>query len=322
MTGPGRSGSRRDRDTGVNGLGVVALSLGSALFFSLATALKHRSAGDMPHVRRFRVPELLGFAVAAVRHPFWLGGILADVGGLLLQVIALHVGALAVVQLVLVVAVLFSLVVAHRIAGTTITRRELLLGLVLSVSVAGFLLASGILTASTDQPDRLPAVLAGVAIVAAVISLVAGARRFTRHTAASRRAAALLGVSVGAIYAGTAALIKTCAGLAAAHGPLSLLGSWQLYALLVAGASGLFLAQMAFQAGPLSASLPATATTDPLVSVTLGVVIFDEQLNTGAVPLLVSAVCLVLVLTSVALLSQVRVGLESGPEHPHGHLDS
>ncbi len=295
-------------------LAVVVLSLGSAAFFSLATALKHRSAGDMPHLKHFGVAEVGAFAVATLRHPLWLGGILADVGGLVLQVVALHVGALAVVQLILVVAVLFSLVVAHRINGTRVSRRELVLGLVLVLAVAAFLLASGILTAQPDQPDRLPAVLAGVAIVGAVISLVTAARWFTRRKWNSRRAAALLGVSVGAIYAGTAALIKTCAGIVATHGALALLGRWQLYALVAAGASGLFLAQMAFQAGPLAASLPATATTDPLVSVILGVAVFDEQLNTGPVALLVSGVCLALLLVCVAQLSQVRVALEQAPD--------
>lgn len=296
-------------------LAVVTLSLGSAAFFSLATALKHRSAGQMPHLQHFRVGDLAGFALATLRHPLWLGGILADVGGLVLQVVALHVGALAVVQLLLVVAVLFSLVVAHWIARTRISRRELGLGLVLVVSVAGFLVVSGVLTAQADQADRLPAILAGVAILGVVVSLVAASRRFTRRKWGSRRAAALLGVSVGIIYAGTAALIKTCTGIVAAHGALSLLTSWQLYALVAAGASGLFLAQMAFQAGPLAASLPATATADPLVSVVLGVVVFDEQLNTGSGALLLSAVCLVLLLVSVTQLSRVRAVVEQSVPH-------
>lgn len=295
---------------------VVALSLGSAAFFSLATALKHRSAGQMPRVHHFRAGELLGFAAATLRHPLWLGGILADVGGLALQVFALHVGALAVVQLILVSAVLFSLVVAHWIAGTRISRRELVLGAVLVLSVVSFLLVSGVLTAEADVPDRLPAVLAGVSILAAVISFVVASRRFTRRKWGSRRAAALLGVAVGAIYAGTAALIKTCTGIVATHGAVGLLTRWQLYALVVAGASGLFLAQMAFQAGPLAASLPATATTDPLVSVILGVAVFDEQLRTGTAPLLLSVLCLALLSTAVVLLSRVRVSVEQTTLHP------
>jgi hypothetical protein len=67
---------------------------------------------------------------------------------------------------------------------------------------------------------------------------------------------------------------------------------------------------MAFQAGPLAASLPATATTDPLASVVLGVVVFDERLRAGAVPLLLSLLFLGLMSAAVALLSQIRVAVE------------
>jgi hypothetical protein len=77
-------------------VGVVGASLGSAVFFSVATALKHRGAGKISRVDRFRPAELLGFAAATLHHPLWLAGILADVGGLGLQVLALHIGALTV----------------------------------------------------------------------------------------------------------------------------------------------------------------------------------------------------------------------------------
>jgi hypothetical protein len=59
------------------------------------------------------------------------------------------------------------------------------------------------------------------------------------------------------------------------------LTSWQLPVLILAGAAGLVLAQVAFRSGPLNASLPAMATLDPLLSVVLGVIVYDEQLRTG-----------------------------------------
>lgn len=293
--------------------GVVALCLGSAAFFSVATALKHRSAGEMPHVTEFRPGPLLAFARATLQHPLWLAGLLCDVGGFALQVVALHVGSLIVVQLVLMTAVLFSLVVSHRLAGTRISGRELALGAALVVSIIAFLLSSGALDATPDTADRLPAVLAAVAIVAGVVSLVAVSRVFSARKWRSRRAAAMLGVAVGAIYAGTAALIKVCGNIVSAQGVPALLTTWPLYALLVAGASGLLLAQMAFQAGPLAASLPATATADPLVSVLLGVVVFDEQLRTGAGAVLLTLVSLIALCAAVAALSQVRAVAEQPP---------
>jgi hypothetical protein len=291
-------------------ISVVGASLGSAAFFSVSTALRHRSAGKIPRVHHFRPGELAGFAAATLRHPLWLGGILADVGGLGLQVLALHIGALTVVQPLLVSAVLFALVVGHRFAGSRISRREVVLGVVLVLSVAGFLVVSGAVTAEADRTDQLPASLAAATSLLVVAVCVITSRRHTRRKLGSRRAAALLGVAVGTIYAGTAALIKASTNLAAQHGLAALLTSWQLYALLAAGAVGLLLAQLAFQSGPLAASLPATAATDPLVSVLLGVVVYDEALRSGVVPLVLSLLCLAIMTASVVLLSQVRVAVE------------
>jgi drug/metabolite transporter (DMT)-like permease len=293
----------------VNLVSVVVASLGSAACFSVSTALRHRSAGKVLGVHHFRATELLGFVAATLRHPLWLGGILADVGGLGLQVLALHIGTLTVVQPLMVSAVLFALIVGHWVAGTRISRVEVVLGAGLMVSVAGFLMVSGAATAQADQIDRLLASLAAVTSLILVAVCVITSRRATRRKPGSRRAAALLGVAVGTIYAGTAALIKASTNLAQ-HGPAALLTGWQFYALLAAGAVGLFLAQMAFQAGPLAASLPATAATDPLVSVLLGVVVYDERLRPGVLPLLLSLLFLVLMSAAVALLSQVQVAVE------------
>jgi len=292
--------------------GVVGASLGSAAFFSLATALKHRSAGTMPRMHRFRPAELLGFARATLSHPLWLGGILADVGGLGLQVLALHIGALIVVQTLLVCAVLFALIIGHWVAGTRISRREIFLGVGLVACVAGFLIVSGVSSPPDDHIDRPAAMVAAAASLILVVGCVVTSRRHTRRKLNSKRAAALLGVAVGTIYAGTAALIKACTNLAA-DGPAALLTSWQLYALVAAGAIGLFLAQMAFQAGPLAASLPATATADPIVSVVLGVMVYDERLRSGVIPLVLSLVFIVGMSAAVALLSQVRVAVEATP---------
>ena len=118
--------------------------------------------------------------------------------------------------------------------------------------------------------------VAAVAGVALALTCLVLAHR--RRPAAD--AAALMGVAVGVVYAATAALLK---GLTdrAVHGPVAALTSWQLYAVVVVGAIGLFLSQLAFQAGPLTASLPAMATVDPLLSIVVGVLVYDEHIHRG-----------------------------------------
>lgn len=287
---------------------VICVSVLSAVLFSLATALKHSSAGRVPQVTSVHPGDLVRFAGATLRHPRWLLGVLADVAGLALQVLALRLGGVIVVQVVLTTTVLFSLVFSQWLAGCAINRSEVLLGAILVAAIAGFLVVSGAATASADEPDRLPAVLCAATVLAAVTTLVVVARRH-RHARPSGRPAALLGAAVGATFAGTAALLKACTTIAARQGPALLLASWQTYAVVVTGALGLLLTQLAFQAGPLSASLPFIATVNPLVAVALGVIVFDEQLRTDLMPVTLAVLCLAVLAVAAIRLSATRAAV-------------
>lgn len=289
---------------------VIATSLASTAFFAFATAFKHRSAGQTPQLHRFNARHLGSFVAATATHPLWLAGLLCDAGGLGLQVLALHIGALAVVQPLLITALLFSIIVNHRVAGTRITALELRWGVVLVLALAGFLAVSGAASPTTaaqaQAVDKAPAAFAAAIAVVLAGACVAIARRTTAGVSA-----ALIGVATGTTYAGTAALIKYCTDRFV-RSPVSLLASWQLYALLVAGAAGLVLSQLAFQSGPLTASLPAIATVDPLLSIVLGVVVYDEQLRAGWSAALGEATTLLLMSTAAVYLSRVQGATEAG----------
>jgi hypothetical protein len=85
---------------------------------------------------------------------------------------------------------------------------------------------------------------------------------------------------------------------------VALFSSWQLYAVVVIGATGLLLNQLAFQAGPLTAALPATATVDPLMSIVVGVVVYDEHVRRGAGGGVVLA--LLVILLGIAVIQLAR----------------
>ncbi len=255
---------------------VIVLSLGSALAFAVSTNLKHSSAGQVPDMQRLRVGTVARFVGATLSHRLWLAGIVTDAIGLSLQVLALHLGALAVVQPLLVSGLLFSLLLRRR-QGRPVTGAEVRWAMVLTGCLVAFLFLAGTDPgAGGGGPDRLPAVAAAAAGLGLALACLVLAHR--RRPAAG--AAALIGVAVGIVYAGTAALLK---GLTdrAVHGPLATLTSWQLYTVIVVGAIGLFLSQLAFQAGPLTASLPAIATVDPLLSIVVGVLVYDEHIHRG-----------------------------------------
>lgn len=291
---------------------VIVLSLSSALAFATSSSLKHASAGHVPDAQDLRPRSVGRLAVATVAHPLWLGGIFADLVGLTLQIVALHLGALGVVQPLMVSGLLFALILRQRSRRQT-SYREIAWGVVLCVSLAGFLLLAGTARQpiSTEPADRIPAVVAAVVgAVLATACVLLGRRQ--RH---GGRSAALLGVAVGAIYASTAALLKALTNIAL-HGPVALFTSWQLYAVVLLGACGLLLNQLAFQAGPLAASLPAIATVDPLASIALGVIVYDEEIRRSVGSGFGLAILLVVLGVAVIQLSRSGIATPTAREHP------
>jgi drug/metabolite transporter (DMT)-like permease len=253
---------------------VYLVALAAAATFAVAIPLEHRAADRAPGTARPGPRQVAAFVRAVIRDPAWLAGMGLNTVGLALHAWALHLGGLSVVQPLLVANLLFALPVNHWLRREPVTLVELGWAALLVLGLVGFLLlATAGVPSGAQMADRGPAVAAGIvaALVAAV--LVVAARRAGRSTAAT-----LLGVATGVLFAVTASLIKACTGLLV-HGPVALAASWQLYALVVAGAAGLLLNQLAFQAGPLSASLPAITVVDPLAAILLGVVVFDEALR-------------------------------------------
>ena len=105
----------------------------------------------------------------------------------------------------------------------------------------------------------------------------------------------------GIALAGSAALIKVCTNILQ-QGVLTLLESWQLYGLIVVGVTGLMVSQIAYRTGPMTASLPAINTVDPLVSVMIGWGVFDEHFRVGAPAITAETVALALTLLATVAL--------------------
>ncbi|MDQ6936843.1 MAG: DMT family transporter [Actinomycetota bacterium] len=281
---------------------VVALTLTSAFAFSVSTTLKKASSAQVPPASE-HAAGLGRFIRATLSHPLWLAGLGADAVGLGLQVVALHIGALAVVQPLLVSGLLFALLLRHR-RTWHISGREVLWATVLAGCLVAFLSLSGSVSGGQhpSSADRLPAVVAAVVGLLTAVGSLAIARK--RLPPAGR--AALIGVAVGVVYAATAALIKAATDVLSSHGWSAVLLSWQLYAVVALGAFGLFLSQLAFQAGPLTASLPSMATVDPLLSIVIGVLVYDEHLRRGPLSGLLLLGLMLLLATSVVQLSSVE----------------
>lgn len=247
-----------------------------------------------------------------LRDRAWLLGAGAIIAGFLLQASALGVGALSVVEPLLVLELPFTLLLASRVFHARLHRREW-------ASVAGMtaglaVVLHALAPVGGDTDDVLPhvwltAVPASLALVGCAAALgrrseAAGGRRSESLSAAA------FGVAGGSLFGLTAALMKGALDRLP-DGVAAVLTAWQLYAMAACGLLAMVLLQAALRAGPLLAAQPGLTLSEPVVSVLWGGLVFGERLRGGAaVPF--AAVGGALIVVSVLVLS--RSPLLADPE--------
>ncbi|MGW3498443.1 DMT family transporter [Streptomyces sp. NPDC001020] len=251
---------------------------------------------------------------ALAHRPAWLIGVAGVIGAAIFQALALVNGPMSLVQPLFVLELPFALLIAsqlmrHRLPGAgwwAIT------GVVIGLAL---ILGSAAPSGAEDQAPmvRWFPVLAGClgAMTAAVVLARPGRPSLFR--------AAVLGVAAAVGYALTAALLKSATGTFAAHGIRAFLMSWQTYGFALTGVSAVLLLENALQAGSLAASQPALTIGDATVSLTLGVMLFQEQIRTGWW-LLPEVIGVVLALWGVLRLGRVAAGMPGAADSTGGGL--
>jgi len=278
-------------------------ALAAAALFAAAAALQHRSAGLVATAGSPRTgPEVTRFMAGTVRHPLWALGTAADVGGFALHALALRDGPLTLVQPLLVTGVVFALPLRQLLDGRRSRRGEVAWAGALAAGPVAFLVIATPANAAARSADVVPTIVLALVIgLGMTVCFVAGRRL------GGARAALVLGTGAASAFAGVAGLLKETMGLLN-HGAGTLVTAWPLYALVVVGLAGLVLAQLAYQAGPLSSSLPAITTVDPVLCLMIGVAVFDERFRNGPGDLVGEAVGLALVIVAAAGLTRSAAG--------------
>lgn len=143
-------------------------------------------------------------------------------------------------------------------------------------------------------------------IGAAVCLLLVGAARGRR---ASPRAA-LLGTAAGILFGFAAGLTMTVVDNLN-DGVIEVVGDWHLYALIAVGWIGMTFSQQALQTGALAPAASTQMSLDPVVSILLGVLIFQEQIHDTFLQGTVAVLGLAMMIAGLVILAR------SGPrEHP------
>jgi drug/metabolite transporter (DMT)-like permease len=238
------------------------------------------------------------------RRPVWLLGVASMILGFIFQLTALHFGALALVQPILALELLFVfgyLAVAGR-RRVKVRRRDLLGAAAMSAGIGIFLWLASPSGGRLHAPGPLW-LLAGLVTFGVVLAALAVAFGLGHRPGASRsRRAAVLGAATGISWGFVAAIIKELSS----HldgGVGAVFSTWSPYVLVAVGAATMLLASNALAAGPLAASQPGFTILDPLSASLLGVFLFGEHIRTGVVDLAGEALALAIIVAGAWTIS-------------------
>jgi drug/metabolite transporter (DMT)-like permease len=270
------------------------LTLLAALLIGTGFVLQQYAAQREP-ASRFLSLRLI---TDLLREPRWLAGIGCMIGGQVLAAWSIGHLSLAFVEPLLTTNLVFALVLAVPIAKATLRFWEIFGAVVLCTGVA--LLSA----ARSAQPIGLsfgsfshwPA--AGAIAVIAFAAVRAG----RRHP--GRLRAMLTGTGAGLVFGIQDALTRQTLQILDSNGVGAMFTTWAPYALVGAGATGIWLMQSAFNAGPLPLSLPAISAGEPLVGILLGVLIFGDRIQISPGELALQAGGIVALIAGVILVGR------------------
>jgi drug/metabolite transporter (DMT)-like permease len=273
----------------------VPAALAAAASFGISSVLQYGATHEVPS-RPVGQPRLL---VDLVRRPQWRWSIGLAALGFALQVLALRLAPLTLVQPLLITGVLWYVVLAAMIFHRRIDRVIASGTLLCVASLSAFLVLADPAPAAEGSRAGLsrlvPLALIFGAVVVACVAVSAASDR--------RRRALPLALATGICYGATAALVRSLSSHFGG-GLGEVLGQWETYAILVLGPLGVLFSQNAYQAGPMGApALTIITVTDPLVSIAAGVVWLGESVHAGTWRLVGEALALAVLSAGVLLVA-------------------
>lgn len=282
------------------------LALGAALFLAIGDVVQQRS---VHHVTDESVGHLALFC-RLLRNRQWWAGSAAAAAGFAMQVTALGLGSVLLVQALLVCSLLFALPIGAAAAHHRITAWQGMWAVLLAVGVAV------VVTVGDPQVGHARAAWTVWAWVAVVLGPALGLCVLAAHRRAGPIGAMLLAVVSGSLWGVFAALTKGVVDRLG-HGLGEFLRTPELYFCATAAVAAIACQQASFRAGSLAAALPATTVAEPSVSAVLGVVVLGETLAVGGLGRLVLLVAVaVMVVATVALARSeaAEVAEPAGPD--------
>jgi hypothetical protein len=258
------------------------LALACALTTNVGFLYKHRGACAAPAVD--------------IRHPLWSArklfasrlfalGMLIAAGAWMFHVAAMAVAPLSLVQSVLAGGVVLLAVMAERILGVQIGRRQ---WVGLGLTAVGLMLLGVTLPVAHSANSRfsVPGMIAFEAfMIAAGTLLIAG----PRIGAPSEHHGFMLGAAAGILFGVSDVAIKAISGMVGANGVLGLLSPW-LLVTLAASVAAFYASAKGLQDGDAVPVIAVTGTAANVAGIVGGIIVFGDPLSGN--PALLAVECL------------------------------
>ncbi len=269
----------------------MVTAVAAALVFGTASVADQRST---KRVRRRKALSPRIFLDLA-RQPLWLASVGGTVIGFALQVVALRLGPLALVEPLLICDLIFATLISSFLRKLW---DPVLVGGVIAAAagVAGFLVIASP-TSGRASVGFMVVLPLGTVFAAAVVGCVAVAQR-------NRRLRPLaLALACGISYGVSAFLVKLVVSNVSGGLP-HVLTDWPIYALAIAGPLGFLLNENAFQEGALIAPVMAIITVcDPVISIALAAIWLNENLSGSAAGIAGEVITLMVMVIGVVVVA-------------------
>jgi hypothetical protein len=267
----------------------LLLALLSAAAINLGFLLQHSGLRD-------ELPEEAGpweLLRAGFRSRAWLSGQVLGTIGFAVQIVAVGLAPLSLVQAFAAGGLAVSVPLAAGLFGQRVDRDQMIAILLVAASLASLPIA---LSGSSDRLH--PATLTGAVVVVGTVATAL----------ARRRSPALRAIAAGLLYGVADAAIKAVSVRWGSHGAGALLSGWTL--LAAAATFGGFLAfQAALRSGSAVPGISLMTAFAALVALVCGVFGFGESLGTSPAAVAIHLMAVAVVLGCVPVLARAQAEL-------------
>jgi len=272
----------------------ILLALICALATNVGFLYKHRGACAAPDVDMRRplwsAKQLFSSRLFAI-------GMLIAAGAWSFHVAAMALAPLSLVQAVLAGGVVLLAVMAERVFGLTIGRKQ---WVGLAMTAIGLVLLGVTLPATHGAHSRFsaPGMIAfETALLLAGTLLIMG----PRIGAPAQHHGFMLGAAAGFLFGVSDIAIKAISGMVGSHGPLGLLSPWAVV-MVAASVAAFYASAKGLQDGDAVPVIAVTGTAANVSGIVGGIIVFGDPLSGHPLPLIIQCLAFALVLLAAWLM--------------------